>query len=288
MMNVLGWMLLFFSAAQAGCVKCPDPKPEVTETPDPSGYTQYGLPVDSVPNGRDMVMYEVNLRAFSASGDLQGVLSRIDELDSLGINTIWLMPIHPIGTVNSVNSPYSVKDFKAVGAEFGSLEDLRELTDAAHSKGMFVIMDWVANHTAWDNAWVTAHPDWYTQDANGNIIWPAGTNWQDVADLNYDNNEMRLAMIDALKFWVMEANVDGYRCDHADGVPNDFWQSAIDELRALPNRKLIFLAEGSGVGLLNAGFDMTFGWDFYNGLKNVYNGSPASGLLAIHNAEYTS
>jgi 1,4-alpha-glucan branching enzyme len=288
MMNVLGWMLLFFSAAQAGCVKCPDPKPEVTETPDSSGYTQYGVPVDSVPNGREMVMYEVNLRAFSASGDLQGVLSRIDELDSLGINTIWLMPIHPIGTVNSVNSPYSVKDFKAVGAEFGSLEDLRELTDAAHSKGMFVIMDWVANHTAWDNAWVTAHPDWYTQDANGNIIWPAGTNWQDVADLNYDDNEMRLAMIDALKFWVMEANVDGYRCDHADGVPNDFWQSAIDELRALPNRKLIFLAEGSGVGLLNAGFDMTFGWDFYNGLKNVYNGSPASGLLAIHNAEYTS
>ncbi len=286
--NLFCGLLLAFSMVQASCVKCPEP--EITEDNgnDNEGYVQYGIPLDSVSNGRDTLMYEVNLRAFSTSGDIQGVLSRINELDSLGINTIWLMPIHPIGSINSVNSPYSVKDFKAVGEEFGNLDDLRQLTDAAHAKGMSVIMDWVANHTAWDNAWVTDHPDWYTQDANGNIIWPAGTNWQDVADLNYNNSEMRLAMIDALKYWVMEANIDGYRCDHADGVPNDFWQSAINELNALPNRHLIWLAEGSGVGLLNAGFDMTFGWDFYNGLKNVFNGEPASGLLAIHNAEYTS
>jgi glycosidase len=189
-LNLLGWMLLFISIGQASCVKCPEPELVKEDGTANAGYVQYGIPLDSVPNGRDMLMYEVNLRAFSTSGDIQGVLSRINELDSLGINTIWLMPIHPIGSINSVNSPYSVKDFKAVGEEFGNLDDLRQLTDAAHAKGMSVIMDWVANHTAWDNAWVTDHPDWYTQDANGNIIWPAGTNWQDVADLNYDNAEM--------------------------------------------------------------------------------------------------
>lgn len=275
-------------ASAAGCVKCQEPDPELPPVVTPTGYQQYGTPLSNVPVGRDIQMYEVNLRAFSSSGDIPGVIARLDELDSLGVNTIWLMPIHPIGTINSVNSPYSVKDFKAVGEEYGNLDDLRALTTLAHEKGMAVILDWVANHTAWDNPWIFAHPDWYTQDANGNIIWPAGTNWQDVADLNYDNAQMRLAMIDAMKYWVLEANVDGFRCDHADGVPNDFWQTAIDELLAVPNRQLMMLAEGSGVGLLQAGFDMSFGWDFYNGIKNVYNGSPASGLLSIHNAEYTS
>lgn len=270
------------------CKKCLPTAESQADSIVAQDYAQYGSPMDSLPLGRDMRMYEVNLRAYSASGDFQGVINRLDELDSLNINVIWLMPIHPIGIPHSVHSPYSVQDYKAVSSEYGSLEDLRNLVDLAHSRGMAVILDWVANHTAWDNPWITDHPDWYTQDANGNIISPAGTNWLDVADLNYDNQEMRVAMIDAMRYWVLQANVDGFRCDHADGVPNDFWKSAIDNLRSIPNRQLIFLAEGASAALLTAGFDMNFGWDFYNGLKNAYNGTAASNLLSIHNSEYTA
>ncbi len=114
-------------------------------------YVQYGNPFSSIPETKDIVMYEINLRAFSSNGDIQGIINKLDHIESLGINVIWLMPIHPVGQINSVNSPYSVKDYKSVSSEYGSLEDLRNLTDEAHSRGIAVIMDWVANHTAWDN-----------------------------------------------------------------------------------------------------------------------------------------
>ena len=119
-----------------------------------------------MPANDDVIMYEVNLRAFSSQGNLQGVISRLDNIKALGVNVIWLMPIYPIGTINSVNSPYSISDYRAVNPEFGTLEDLRQLTDAAHQKGIAVILDWVANHTAWDHPWIEVHKDWYTQNAN--------------------------------------------------------------------------------------------------------------------------
>jgi glycosidase len=246
---------------------------------------QYGNPFQAVPNTEDIIMYEVNLRAFSASGNLQGVIDKLDHLQSLHVNVIWLMPIHPIGTVNSVNSPYSVRDHKAVSTEYGDLQKLRQLTDAAHARGMAVIMDWVANHTAWDHPWIN-NPSWYSQDANGNIIMPPGTNWADVADLNFENSDMRAAMIDAMKYWLVEANVDGFRCDYADGVPFDFWSEAITTLRAIPNRTIIMLAEGDRTDHFDAGFDMNFAWDYYTGLKNVFAGQPAFSLNAISSNEY--
>lgn len=252
-----------------------------------SSYTQYGIPFTNLPASEDLVIYEVNLRAFSSSGDLQGVINRLDELQSLGVKVIWLMPIHPIGEVNSVNSPYSVKDFKAVSSEYGSLADLRTLSDEAHKRNMAIMMDWVANHTAWDHPWL-ANKTWYTQDASGNVIHPPGTNWLDVADLNFNSMEMRLAMIDAMKYWILEANVDGFRCDYADGVPFDFWQQALDSLKAIPNRKLVFLAEGARTDHFNAGFDLIFGWSFYGGLKNVFNGQSANRLWNINNEEYNN
>jgi glycosidase len=250
-------------------------------------YAQYGTPFANVPLTEDIVMYEVNLRAFSESGDLHGVMDRLDELKALGVNTIWLMPIHPIGEINSVNSPYSVRDYFKVSQEYGDLEDLRMLTDQAHALDMAVIMDWVANHTAWDNPWI-ANTDWYTQDAEGNIVHPPGTNWYDVADLNFDNHHMRAAMIDAMKYWVLEANIDGYRCDYADGVPFDFWQQAIDTLRAIPGRELILLAEGGRIDHFAAGFDLNWAWDFYFRMIDVFNGQPATILYSTHVAEYTN
>ncbi|MBN1181072.1 MAG: alpha-amylase, partial [Bacteroidales bacterium] len=141
--------------------------------------------------------------------------------------------------------------------------------------------------TAWDNDWIN-NIGWYTEDASGNIIHPAGTNWLDVADLNYNNENMRAAMIDAMKYWLLEANVDGYRCDYADGVPFDFWKQALDTLTAIPNRQFIFLAEGSRSNHFNAGFDLNYSWDFYNKLKNIFNGEIASGIFTTHNSEYSN
>jgi glycosidase len=180
-----------------------------------------------------------------------------------------------------------VKDHKAVSAEYGDLSKLRQLTDEAHARGMAVILDWVANHTAWDHPWMS-NTSWYTQDANGNVIMPPGTNWADVADLNFDNTDMRAAMIDAMRYWVLQANVDGYRCDYADGVPDDFWTEAITSLRSIPNRELVMLAEGDRTNHYTSGFDMTFAWDYYTQLKNVFQGQPAFTINATSANEYAS
>lgn len=256
---------------------------EITET----GYEQYGIPFNNIPDTKDITMYEVNLRAFSSGGDIQGVIDDLDHIESLGINVIWLMPIHPNGQINSVNSPYSVKDYKAVSSEYGNLEDLRNLTDEAHSRGIAVIMDWVANHTSWDNEWID-NTSWYTQDNDGNIIHPSGTNWLDVADLNYDNNSMREAMIDAMHYWIYEANIDGFRCDYADGVPFDFWQQAFQSMDTIPNREFILFAEGTRNDHFAAGFDLNFGWEFYGAVKDVFNGQSANNIFTAHNNEYNN
>ncbi|MBI9071091.1 MAG: hypothetical protein JEY94_05810 [Melioribacteraceae bacterium] len=252
-------------------------------TPVNDGSTQ---PFENIPATEDIVMYEVNFRAFSSSGDFKGVTDKLDHIKSLGVNVIWLMPIHPIGNVNSVNSPYSVKNYKEVNPELGNLDDFKKLVNESHKKDMAVIIDWVANHTAWDNPWIQ-NKAWYTQNASGNIIIPPGTNWQDVADLNFDNEEMRLEMIDALKYWVTELNVDGFRCDAADFVPYSFWRQAIDSLENIDDRQLIYLAEGARTDHYNAGFQMTYSWDFYGKLKNVFiNKYNASSIFSTHTNEY--
>lgn len=259
--------------------------------PDPDPVA-FGTPFAGVPATKDVAMYEVNMRAFSAEGTFKGVQARLDSIKALGINVVWLMPIHPIGVLKNagqLGSPYSIKDFKAVNSEHGTLEDLQNLVIEAHNRNIAVIIDWVANHTAWDNAWVTTHPEWYSKDAAGNIIIPAGTNWNDVADLDYSNPIMRTFMISAMKYWVLKANIDGFRCDHADGVPVDFWKQATDSLKKLPNRKYIMLAEGASASLFNAGFSMNYGWDFYGQILKVYKNSLATSSLATtHNAEYAA
>ena len=233
----------------------------------------------AVPNPRDVVMYEVNLRAFSQAGDLAGVTARLDNIQELGVNVIWLMPIHPIGVPNRVGplgSPYSVQDYRAVSNEYGTLSDLTTLIGAAHDRGMYVIMDWVANHTAWDHAWVTNNPNWYTQNAQGQIVHPPGTNWQDVADLNFDNSAMRAAMISDMQYWVSEVGIDGFRCDAADFVPFSFWQEAVPAVRSATDRPLLMLAEGARTNHFTAGFDLTFGWNFYSTVRNVFNSSASA------------
>ena len=254
--------------------------------PIPTGPQQYGTPLSNVPDIDKATIYEVNLRAQSSEGNIQGVISKLEHIKSLGTNIIWLMPIYEQGTVNSVGSPYSVKNYEKISPEYGTLADLRALTDQAHAMGMAVILDWVANHTAWDHPWISAHPEWYSQNASGQITIPPGTNWNDVADLNFDQNAMRKAQIDAMKYWVLEANVDGFRCDYADGVPFDFWSEAIAALKSLPKRDVLMLAEGTRSDHYQAGFDLTYGWNYYTTLKNVWNGAATSTLTTTNQLEY--
>lgn len=261
----------------------PDPVPPVVDnTP-----VQYGVPYAAVPDPVDAVIYQVNLRAFSATGNFMGVKDRLDSIRALGVNVIYLMPVYPIGVDRSVNSPYCVKDFTGVNAEFGTLDDLRALVAAAHEKQMAVLFDWVANHSSWDNGWMS-DKSWYTQDASGHVISPLNTGWNDVADLNYNNMAMRQAMIKAMKYWVYAANIDGYRCDAADFVPADFWKQAIDSLRNISSHKLLMLAEGTRVYHFAAGFQLKYAMGFYYQLSdNIYghHGSVQS-IDSVNAAEY--
>jgi Glycosidases len=249
---------------------------------------QYGTPFANVPDPRDVSLYQINIRAFSQQGNFQGIIARLDSIKALGVNVIYLMPIYPVGTLNSVNSPYCVKDYLSVSSEFGTLSDLRALVDGAHARNMSVILDWVANHTSWDNAWITSHKDWYLQDASGNIISPPGMGWSDVAQLNFNSSDMRLTMIKDMKYWVYTANIDGFRCDYADGPPADFWTQAIDTLRNISTHKLLFLAEGSRSANYTAGFDYNFGFNFYANLKLIYSSNKSVlSIDTLNTADYT-
>ncbi|MDD2244727.1 MAG: alpha-amylase family glycosyl hydrolase [Dysgonamonadaceae bacterium] len=230
---------------------------------------QYGIPFDNVPDRRDVTMYQVNIRAFSEEGNFSGVTNRLDSISDLGANVVYLMPIYPVGEVKSVNSPYCVKNYTEVNTEFGTLEDLRTLVDKAHSNNMAVILDWVANHTSYDNVWIQ-HKSWYLQDSTGNVISPPGMGWNDVAQLNFSNQDMRNEMIKSMKYWILTANVDGFRCDYADGPPYDFWKQALDTLRSIPNRKLLMMAEGRRSDHYKAGFDFNFGFQFFGNLKRIF------------------
>lgn len=252
----------------------------------PTDPSQYGTPFTGVPASKDVNIYQVNIRAFSTAGNLQGVTARLDSIKSLGINVVYLMPIYPVGVLKSINSPYCVKDYEAVNSEFGNLDDLRSLVDKAHQKNMAVMLDWVANHTSWDNAWIS-NKSWYVQDSSGNIVSPAG--YTDVAQLNYSNDTMRTAMIAAMRYWVFTANIDGYRCDFADNIPFDFWKQAITSLKSISSHKLLMLAEGTRTDHFQAGFNFIYGFDFYNTLKDLYDNSKSATLINdVNTTEYTN
>ncbi|OYX86405.1 MAG: alpha-amylase [Flavobacteriales bacterium 32-34-25] len=256
-----------------------------SNTPPP--YPQYGTSFEKMPKKEDAIIYQVNIRAFSQAGTLKGVQDRLTQIKELGANVIYLMPIYPIGIEKGIGSPYAVKDYKAVNTDFGTLEDLRTLVEEAHKKDMAVILDWVANHTAWDNAWITAHPDWYQKNSEtGEIASPPG--YADVAQLDFTNPEVRSAMIDAMEYWVYTANIDGFRCDYADFVPQSFWSEAISKLRNIKkDQKILMLAEGTKVNHFDAGFDYTFGFNFFTALENAFEKSlPATTIQDANAAEY--
>ncbi len=219
----------------------------------------------------NLSIYEVNTRQYTPEGTFEAFDTHIKELKDMGVGIVWFMPINPIGEKNrkgTLGSYYSVKDYKGVNPEFGTLEDFKETVNQIHSMGMYVIIDWVANHTAWDNVWVKEHPDFYTKDSLGNFVPPV-PDWHDVIDLNYDNKELWQYMIDAMKYWVEECDIDGFRCDVAGMVPLDFWKTAHAELDKIKN--VFMLAEAEGPELHEA-FDMTYSWELLHLMNNVAQG----------------
>lgn len=221
---------------------------------------------------QDAFIYQVYLRSMSPEGTFKGLEQRLDHIKSLGVNVIWLMPIHPVGEVKrkgSLGSPYAVKDYKGVNPEFGTLDDFKSLLKAAHERDIKIILDWVANHTAWDHPWITEHPDWYTRDANGEVI-PPNADWTDVADLNFDKREVWDAMIDAMLFWVRDVGIDGFRCDVAGLVPHEFWVEVVPKLHAV--KPVLMLAEDDQPRQHVDAFDMTYDWDLYAVLETLRSG----------------
>lgn len=239
---------------------------------------QYGTPFAGVPDTRDINMYQVHIRPFSASGNLAGVTARLDNIKALGTNVIYLMPIYPHGTDSrSSASPYCIKDFKAVGSEYGSLADLRTLVDGAHSRGMAVILDIAINGTSWDNVWTVSHPEYYKR--TGTTIQQLG-NFSDIAALDLNSTATRAAIKDAMRYWIFAANIDGYRCDYANNPPLDFWSEVNSNLRGISSHNLLMLAEGDRQENFQVGFDMNYGdrW-FHSGLYDIANGGPVSQRL---------
>ncbi|ALW85101.1 hypothetical protein AUC43_08360 [Hymenobacter sedentarius] len=266
-------MALVVLASLAGC------RAGGEEAPAPQPTSISPLPALAA---QDVVLYEVFIADFSAAGTLDGMLPRLDSLKALGVNTLWLMPLHP-----THGSPYAVDDYGAVNREFGDMAAFDRLVAAAHQRGLRVMLDWVANHTSYYHPWILAHPDWYTRDATGQIVHP-DPQWTDVADLNYREPALRQAMVAAIKSWVTQHAIDGFRCDAADLVPDDFWLPALSELRQA-NPNLFFLAEGRRTAHYASGFQLTFGWDFYSALQNVVvRRAPAASLAAAHAQEMQS
>ena len=258
---------------------------------------------DSLPKVSDAMMenaviYEANIRQYSPEGTFNAFTKDIKVLKDLGVKIIWVMPINPISKIKRkatgdkftseitdekerekyLGSYYSVSDYKAVNPNYGTLEDFKNLVKTAHENGIYVILDWVPNHTGWDHPWITKHPDFYTHNDKGEIIDPIDPQtgkswgWTDTADLNYDNPEMRKEMIKDMKYWIENADIDGFRMDVAHSVPVDFFNTAIAEMKKV--KPVFMLAEAEKFELLkgNDAFDMQYGWEAHHIFNEIANG----------------
>ena len=249
-------LLLLIACCVSGMLSACEPKDKPIEGDEPTRYNK----------ANTYVVYECNERLFAQTNAFQAIEDYVPALRRMQVNVLWLMPIHPRGTVKTVNSPYCVKDYFAVDPAFGTIDDLRSLVKTCHENGMLVILDWVANHTAWDNAWYEQHPEWYTSPVADEV------NWKDVVPLNYEQPAVRDAMTEALLYWMREADIDGFRCDYAHGVPADYWAEAIRAIRSVkPNA--VMLAETSKVDYYGSGFDWLYSWDYLGAVQKIYSQS---------------
>lgn len=261
--------LLGLVAACAPAVETPSPY-------EPRPYVELTHPEWA----RDAVIYQINTRQFTEEGTFRAAQEQLPRLAELGVDILWVMPIHPIGEQNrkgTLGSPYSVRDYYGVNPEFGTLEDLKAFVDEAHRLGMHVILDWVANHTAWDNALVTEHPDWYERDWNGAFMSTPYWDWTDIIDLDYDSPGLRQYMTEAMVYWVREAGIDGFRADVAGYVPLDFWENVRRELEAI--KPVFMLAEFDQRDVHARAFDASYSWEWNNAMHSIAMGRADVGAL---------
>ena len=226
-------------------------------------------------------IYEVNIRQYTPEGTFNAFTSHLPRLKKMGVDILWLMPIFPISLEKrkgGLGSYYAVSDFRNVNPEFGSMQDMESLITAAHNLDMKIILDWVPNHTGWDHVWLKDHKEYYTQDNNGNVIDPIdpGTGkswgWTDVADLNYDNKEMRAAMINDLLMWVSDKKIDGFRFDVAHNVPNDFWEDAKTKILEADSKQFLLAEAEIAEQMNNELFHMAYGWEFHHITNDIAKG----------------
>ncbi|MFM8450682.1 MAG: alpha-amylase family glycosyl hydrolase [Haliscomenobacter sp.] len=235
---------------------------------------------------RSATIYEVNIRQFTPEGTFKAFEAHLPRLKEMGIDILWIMPIHPIGEKKRkgpLGSPYSVRDYYAVNPEFGTLEDFKELVDQIHQLGMHVILDWVANHSSPDNILTEEHPEWYTHDKSGHVQPTPWYDWEDVIDFDYSQPDLRRYMTEAMKFWVAETDIDGFRCDAAGFIPLDFWENTRKELDRI--KRVFMLAEWESRDLHARAFDMTYAWSLWDRLHRVCTGKDGIGLLQEYIAQ---
>ena len=227
----------------------------------------------------ESVIYEINTATFSSAGNFASVTERLGYLQDLGVNLLWLMPIQPLGVLRRkppFGSQYAIRDYYGINPDYGNKDDLHRLIDSAHTRGMRVIIDIVANHTSWDSV-LMEHPGFYHQDSQGHPI-QANPDWSDVAGLNYDNPDVRTYMIAMLQYWLREFHLDGFRCDVAGLVPTFFWEQARPELEKV-KPDLVMLAEWDQPDLLRRAFDIDYSWAVYKTMKAAIAGdAPASDI----------
>lgn len=234
---------------------------------------------------KNATIYQINTRQFTDEGTFRAAEAHLPRLEELGATILWLMPVNPIGEENrkgTLGSPYAVKDYFGVNPEFGTLEDLRHFVDTAHDLGMYVILDWVANHTAWDNVLVRDHPEWYARDWKGDFCPTPWWDWVDIIDLDYDQQGLRHYMAEAMAYWVREADIDGYRCDVAGFVPTDFWEQVRRELDAI--KPVFMLAEWEARDLHTGAFDMTYAWSWNEAMHHIAVGKADVEALRVYYA----
>lgn len=230
-------------------------------------------------------IYEVNVRQYTPEGTFKAFEKHLNRLKDMGVQTLWFMPIQPIGKEGRkgvLGSYYAISDYRSVNPEFGSMEDWKALVNKIHDMGMKVIIDWVPNHTAPDHPWVKQHPEFYIRDSvTGIPIHQPGTDWTDTRKIDFKNPTVADSMIAAMKFWITETGIDGYRCDHAQGQGKDFWKRTNAELKAL-RKNILMLAEADDEWLYDAGFDMSYAWRFFHMTKEVAAGRrPANSLDTV-------
>ncbi|PPK85478.1 maltogenic amylase [Neolewinella xylanilytica] len=245
----------------------------VTSTQEPMQHPDWS---------KNAVLYQINTRQFTPEGTFAAAAEELPRLKELGVDILWLMPIHPIGEKNrkgELGSPYSIKDYYGVNPEFGTIDDLKTFVRRAHDQGMYVILDWVANHTAWDNVLVEEHADWYARDYKGDFRPTPWWDWSDIIDLNYREEGTRNYMLEVMEWWVRECDIDGYRCDVAGYVPTVFWEAVRERLDAI--KPVFMLAEWEARDLHNAAFDATYAWSWHETLHRIAHGKDGVGALFV-------